>query len=45
MHIRNALKGPLISEFGMFSLFHCNFSFTLNFWFKEDNENLQIRSV
>ena len=25
MHIRNALKGPLISVFGMFSLFHIEF--------------------
>ena len=37
--------GPLISVFGVFSVFYFNCSFTLNFGSKEDNENLHIRSV
>ena len=40
--IRNAQDGPLISVFVKISVCYCNFSFTLDFHFQENNENLQF---
>ena len=40
--IRNAQGGPLISVFVKISVCYCNFSFTQDFHFQENNENLQF---
>ena len=40
--IRNAQRGPLLSVFDKVSVFYCKFPFTLNFSFKENDENLQF---
>ena len=40
-HIRNVQGGPLISVFGVVFGFNSDFSFTLNFSFQKNNEDVE----
>ena len=44
-HIRNVQGGPLISVFGVVSGFNSDFSFTLNFSFQKNNEDIESRGL
>ena len=45
MHIKKAQGGPLIDVFGVVSGFNSTFSFTLNFSFQNNNENIKSRGL
>ena len=44
-HIRNVQGGPLISVFGVVFGFNGDFSFTLNFSFQKNNEDIESRGL